>query len=70
MNLTNHTEQHPINQQLKKRAQKNGIRHAVVNNLAEADVISSLFDSIIVLQDTSQNQVNENIIISIDLVYL
>ena len=47
-------------------ASEYGIRHAVVNNSAEANMVYSLFDSIIVLQDTFQNQVNENIIITIN----
>jgi len=47
-------------------ANEYGIRHAVVNNLAEAKSISIFFETIIVLQEINIESVEDNIIITIN----
>ena len=47
-------------------ANEYGIKHAIVNNIAEAKSISSFFDTIIVLQETNAEPVRGNIIITLN----
>ena len=47
-------------------ASEYGIKHAVVNNLAEAQLIFNLFQTVIVLQEIPTEKVEENIIITIN----
>ena len=44
-------------------ASEYGIKHAVVNTLKEANIIDSLFESILVLQDTPKDKIQNNIIL-------
>ena len=45
---------------------KYGVKHAVVNNLAEAQIVFNLFETVIVLQEIPIEKVEENIIITIN----
>ena len=47
-------------------ASEYGVKHAVVNNLAEAQIVSNLFETVIVLQEIPIEKVEENIIITIN----
>ena len=47
-------------------ANEYGVRHAVVNNLAEAKSISVFFETIIVLQEINTESVEDNIIVTIN----
>jgi len=47
-------------------ANEYGIKHAVVNNLAEAQIVSNLFETVIVLQEIPIEKIEENIIITIN----
>ena len=47
-------------------ASEYGIFHAVVNNLNEANKINNFFKSVLVLQDIPNNQIPENVIITIN----
>ena len=45
-----------------------GIEHAVVNNLSEAKSVSSLFKTVLVLQDITSERIKDNVIITINSV--
>ena len=47
-------------------ANEYGIKHAVVNTIYEANLISHLFDSVLVLQDLPKEKIASNIIIAIN----
>jgi len=47
-------------------ASEYGVKHAVVNNLAEAQIVSNLFETVIVLQEIPTKKIEENIIITIN----
>ena len=49
-------------------ANEYGIKHAVVNNLAEAQIVFNLFKTVIVLQEIPIEKVEENIIITINFI--
>ena len=52
--------------EIAKLANEYGIKHAVVNNLNEANLINNLFDSILVIQQIPNKEIKENIIITIN----
>ena len=52
--------------EMARLASEYGVKHAVVNNLAEAQIVSNLFETIIVLQEIPTKKIEENIIITIN----
>ena len=52
--------------EISQLASEYGIKHAVVNTLNESNLIHSLFESILVLQDIPLEKVEDNIIITIN----
>ena len=65
--IKNNAYGHGLNE-IANLASEYGIKHAVVCTLSESKIISSLFETVLVLQDLPQKKVTRNVIITINSV--